>query len=249
MHGKMADDSTILTPSSLQLPAPQGMSLLSPATETVMRGVALHKMVRLLTCALGGEAYLNFMGNEFGHPDWVDFPRPGNGHSFEKARRRWDLVDDPLLRYHQLGAFDAAMHALHGEYPWLQTLAPTVGHRYRCGICQEQQLIWFLRGELLFAFNFDAHAEASCRCTPQGLSSGRLVLPLLSSDEECFGGQGRPIGLSVTRSSNSETHGMTTQLLIQLPPQTCCVLHTCAHRESGALYVHTGAMKRQPETF
>lgn len=32
-------------------------------------------MIRLLTFSLGSKAYLNFMGNEFGHPEWIDFPR------------------------------------------------------------------------------------------------------------------------------------------------------------------------------
>lgn len=62
------------------------MSLLIPETLTVARGVALHKMIRLISCALGGEAYLNFMGNEFGHPEWIDFPREGNGWSYDHCR-------------------------------------------------------------------------------------------------------------------------------------------------------------------
>jgi 1,4-alpha-glucan branching enzyme len=75
-----------------------GMSRLVLPCARVARGVALHKMSRLLTLALGGEAYLTFMGNEFGHPEWVDFPREGNGNSLDMARRRWDLADDPNLR-------------------------------------------------------------------------------------------------------------------------------------------------------
>lgn len=79
--------------------------------QTIERGVALHKMIRLLTLALGGESYLNFMGNEFGHPEWIDFPRddsldpstgsmvPGNGGSFAKCRRLWSLSDAEYLRY------------------------------------------------------------------------------------------------------------------------------------------------------
>ena len=64
------------------------------------------------------------MGNEFGHPEWVDFPRPENGHSLAYARRRWDLADDPLLRYAQLMAFDAAMHCLQRVHPWLHARPP-----------------------------------------------------------------------------------------------------------------------------
>ena len=91
----------------------------------VERGMALHKMIRLVTIAAGGDAYLNFMGNEFGHPEWIDFPREGNGWSYAHARRQWSLADSPLLRYSQLLAFDEAMIAAvkeHGvlcePYPW-----------------------------------------------------------------------------------------------------------------------------------
>jgi 1,4-alpha-glucan branching enzyme len=95
------------------------------ADVVVERGMALHKMIRLVTIAAGGDAYLAFMGNEFGHPEWIDFPREGNGWSYKHARRQWSLADDPTLRYSQLGAFDAAMIALVREcgvlgepYPW-----------------------------------------------------------------------------------------------------------------------------------
>ena len=63
------------------------MSKLSPETQTISRGMALHKMIRLISQSLGGEAYLNFMGNEFGHPEWIDFPREGNGDSYAHCRR------------------------------------------------------------------------------------------------------------------------------------------------------------------
>ena len=95
------------------------MSSLEPATPVIDRGMALHKMIRLITFALGGEGYLNFMGNEFGHPEWVDFPRVENGWSYKHCRRQWHLVDDPLLRYRFLNAFDAAAHALERAMPWL----------------------------------------------------------------------------------------------------------------------------------
>ncbi|MBD4654129.1 1,4-alpha-glucan-branching enzyme, partial [Xanthomonas citri pv. citri] len=74
----------------------------------VDRAVALHKMARLVTCALNGGAYLNFMGNEFGHPEWIDFPRAENGWDYSHARRQWSLRDDPELRFKALGDFDEA---------------------------------------------------------------------------------------------------------------------------------------------
>jgi len=88
------------------------MSSLSHETLIVSRGMALHKMLRLITIALGGEGYLCFMGNEFGHPEWIDFPREGNGWSYKHCRRQWHLVDDEMLRYRFLNEFDKAMTGL-----------------------------------------------------------------------------------------------------------------------------------------
>ena len=76
----------------------------------VSRGMAIHKMVRLLTQSLGGEGYLNFMGNEFGHPEWIDFPREGNNFSYHYCRRQWNLLRDSNLRYDQLFEFDKLMN-------------------------------------------------------------------------------------------------------------------------------------------
>ncbi len=84
----------------------------SSGSIVVERGIALHKLIRLLTFSLAGEAWLNFIGNEFGHPEWVDFPREGNGFSYHYARRQWSLVDNPHLRYRDLNEFDRAMQAL-----------------------------------------------------------------------------------------------------------------------------------------
>ena len=76
------------------------------------RGMALHKLIRLLTMSLGGEGYLTFMGNEFGHPEWIDFPREGNGWSYHYCRRQWSLADNPNLKYSYLNEFEKAMIAL-----------------------------------------------------------------------------------------------------------------------------------------
>lgn len=76
---------------------------------------------RLISHSLGGEAYLNFEGNEFGHPEWLDFPREGNGNSFHYARRQWNVVDDKLLRYRYLNDFDKAMNHTEEKYHWLST--------------------------------------------------------------------------------------------------------------------------------
>ena len=95
------------------------MSVMSQLTPVISRGLALHKLIRLLTHGLGGEAWLNFIGNEFGHPEWLDFPRIGNEESYHYARRQWNLVDDQLLRYKFLNAFDAAMNKAEESHQWL----------------------------------------------------------------------------------------------------------------------------------
>eukprot|EP01102_Stenamoeba_stenopodia_P008673 TRINITY_DN2520_c0_g1_i5.p1 TRINITY_DN2520_c0_g1~~TRINITY_DN2520_c0_g1_i5.p1 ORF type:complete len:605 (-),score=100.96 TRINITY_DN2520_c0_g1_i5:46-1860(-) len=100
------------------------MSLFQPANPIVERGLALHKLIRLITFALGGEGYLTFMGNEFGHPEWIDFPRAGNNDSYDKARRRWDLMRDENLRYKFLRNFDKAMLQLDIDHHLLS--APQV---------------------------------------------------------------------------------------------------------------------------
>jgi len=114
------------------------MSDLSELTPVVDRGIALHKMIRLVVHSLGGEGYLNFEGNEFGHPEWMDFPREGNGNSFQHARRQFNLVDDKLLRYKYLYEFDKAMNNLETQYKWLS--APQVGQRNEVQ-CEQADLI------------------------------------------------------------------------------------------------------------
>ncbi len=150
----------------------------------VERGVALHKMIRLVTIAAGGNAYLNFMGNEFGHPEWIDFPREGNGWSYAYARRQWSLADNPLLRYWQLLAFDEAMIEAvkkHGvlceNYPW------------RLQMDQGAQTMAFHRGRLVFVFNWSPVGSLADYIV-EVPEAGKYEL-LMSTDEERFGGQGR----------------------------------------------------------
>jgi 1,4-alpha-glucan branching enzyme len=107
----------------------------------VERGMALHKMIRLVTIAAGGTAYLNFMGNEFGHPEWIDFPREGNGWSYAHARRQWSLASSPLLRYAWLLAFDEAMIAAVRDYGVLREEYP-----YRLQMDEGAQTMVFARG-------------------------------------------------------------------------------------------------------
>ena len=113
------------------------------------RGIALHKMIRLLTAATINGGYLNFMGNEFGHPEWIDFPREGNGWSHKYARRQWNLVDNQELCYHYLGDFDRHMlRTLHRVPSFQRTSVTEIWHN------DGDQVLAFQRGDLLFFFNF-----------------------------------------------------------------------------------------------
>ena len=117
--------------------------------EAVHRGIALHKMIRLVTASTINGGYLNFMGNEFGHPEWIDFPREGNGWSYKYARRQWNLVDNHELCYHYLGDFDAAMLAVIKSVPAIEKLpVQEIWHN------DGDQILAYKRGDLLFVFNF-----------------------------------------------------------------------------------------------
>ena len=113
------------------------------------RGMALHKMIRLFTISLAGQAYLNFMGNEFGHPEWIDFPREGNGWSYAHARRLWSLAENGFLRYSYLGAFDRAMLKLVRKYDILDS-----GYAYNHLMDTVNQTLVFSHGTTVFVFNW-----------------------------------------------------------------------------------------------
>ena len=149
----------------------------------VSRGIALHKLIRLLTFSLGGEGYLNFMGNEFGHPEWIDFPRAGNSNSYWYARRQWSLVEDDMLRYKDLNAFDRAMQYLDVTYHLL-----TDENIQFLFIHEAAKQIVYARGGLVFAFNF--HPSVS-------VTDWRIPVPertdygiVLDTDDTAYGGHG-----------------------------------------------------------
>lgn len=150
--------------------------------ETVHRGIALHKMIRLVTAAAINGGYLNFMGNEFGHPEWIDFPRDGNGWSYKYARRQWNLVDNPELCYHYLGDFDREMLAvIKSEKNFNRTPVQEIWHN------DVDQVLAFSRGELIFVFNFSPVRSFTDYgfLVPEG--SYNVVL---NTDSTRFGGNG-----------------------------------------------------------
>ncbi|KAK9370515.1 glycoside hydrolase superfamily [Lipomyces kononenkoae] len=160
------------------------MSDLTDLTPIINRGIALHKTIRLITHTLGGEAYLNFEGNEFGHPEWLDFPREGNGNSFWYARRQWNVLDDHLLRYKYLNEFDSAMQHTEEKYGWLRSEPAYVSLKH-----EGDKMIVFERAGLLFIFNFHpTQSYADYRVGVQIPGQYRIVL---DSDEKKFGGHGR----------------------------------------------------------
>lgn len=148
----------------------------------VDRGMALHKMIRLLTISTAGDGYLNFMGNEFGHPEWIDFPREGNHWSFEHARRQWSLVDDQNLRFRFLNEFDKAMIAIVNQGDFFGPVPePLVRDNGR-------QILVFRRGAYLFVFNFSP--EHSYSDYLFDTEPGKYV-SVLDADNPCFGGFNR----------------------------------------------------------
>ncbi|MFR9575600.1 MAG: alpha amylase C-terminal domain-containing protein, partial [Rikenellaceae bacterium] len=149
---------------------------------TVERGMALHKLIRLVTLSTINGGYLNFMGNEFGHPEWIDFPREGNGWSCQYARRQWSLVDCDYLKYHYLDAFDKAMVALTKETKRFEKLPID-----KLWDSEGDQILAFKRGELVFVFNFSPSQSFNNYgiLTTQG-----KYKTVLNSDAKAFGGNG-----------------------------------------------------------
>ncbi len=123
---------------------------ISDKNANVDRGIALHKMIRLITISTFNGGYLNFMGNEFGHPEWIDFPREGNGWSYKYARRQWNLVDNKELCFHYLGDFDKDMLKLMKSDKHLRdTPVVEIWHD------DSDQVLAYMRGDYLFVFNFN----------------------------------------------------------------------------------------------
>ena len=148
----------------------------------VARGIALHKMIRLVTLATINGGYLNFMGNEFGHPEWIDFPREGNGWSYKYARRQWDLVDREELKYIFLQNFDNAMIELvSGIYNFQALTIQKLWEK------DDDQVLAFMRGEYIFVFNFNPSRSFDGYGILAPAGKYRTVL---SSDNVAFGGYG-----------------------------------------------------------
>ncbi|CAA9436334.1 MAG: GH13_8 / GH13_9 / GH13 / GH13_10 / GH13_36 [uncultured Phycisphaerae bacterium] len=183
----------------------------------VDRGVALHKMIRLITFSLGGEAYLTFMGNEFGHPEWVDFPREGNGYSYHYARRQWSLAARDDLRYAGLEAFDQAMLGLDEQFnlltdPFIEQL----------DVREDYRLLVYRRGPLVFVFNFHpTESYTDLRIPVPDPVDYRLAL---DTDEARFAGFGRVAAGTTYAKQDVPMYTRGQSIQIYIPARTAQVL-------------------------
>ena len=184
----------------------------------VDRAMALHKMIRLLTLATAGHGYLNFMGNEFGHPEWIDFPRPENQWSYRYARRQWHLADHPDLKYGLLAAFDRAMLMLVRQSGFMQ--APWANHLFEHA---DHKVMAFERGGLIFVFHFDPVNSRPDYRVPAPAGKYRMIL---DTDDTAFGGHGRlaPRQEHFTLGDNPDDARTTPRLSLYLPSRTALVL-------------------------
>ncbi len=149
----------------------------------IERGMALHKMIRMVTMSLGGEGYLNFMGNEFGHPEWIDFPREGNGWSYFYCRRQWHLADDDRLKYAYLREFDKAIVSLTKDKKIFKKKSKWLF------IDNNDKVMVYERGGLIFAFNFHpTNSYEGCWITVPSTGKYKVVM---STDDTDFGGYDR----------------------------------------------------------
>ena len=187
----------------------------------VHRGIALHKMIRLLTASTINGGYLNFMGNEFGHPEWIDFPREGNGWSHKYARRQWDLVDNKNLNFHNLGDFDAAMlEVIKSQKNIQKTPVQEIWHN------DGDQVLAYTRKDLLFVFNFNPSKSFTDYGFLVPAGSYEVVL---NTDAKEFGGNGLNDDSVKHFSMYDPVHKKYHKewLKLYLPARTAMVLRKC----------------------
>ena len=177
------------------------------------RGMALHKMLRLITLTLGGEGYLTFMGNEFGHPEWIDFPREGNGWSYHYCRRQWSLAENGFLRYSFLRDFDRDMVAVTKKYKVLS------GQDQQLYLDNGAKTLVYKKGGLLFAYNF--HPSNSYDGFWVTVPHKGDYTVVMSSDDHCYGGFSRVAHQTYT-AQKQENGSWAIQLY--LPARTAVVM-------------------------
>jgi len=187
------------------------------------RAMALTKLIRLITLTTAGNGYLNFMGNEFGHPEWIDFPRKGNDWSFQHACRQWRLADDPHLKYHQLARFDREMIMLSLRHQWLKSSNLHLLHEHT-----ENKTLLFAREDFIFAFNFNpvqSFTDYGVMVRP-----GRYQM-IFTTDDPDYGGHDRldPDQVHVVKRDPEST----PTLRLYLPSRTGIVLNRAKIVQKG----------------
>ncbi len=185
---------------------------------TIDRGIALHKMIRLITLSTSAGGYLNFMGNEFGHPEWIDFPREGNNWSYKYAKRQWHLLENRDLKYHYLANFDKEMVNLHNEFKILDI--PYINRIYENN---HDKVIAYSRGDLLFVFNFNPTTSF----TDYGIPVKSKFRIILDTDNPEFGGFDRIDRTALYASikkAERQTLNIPYYLYLYLPSRTALVL-------------------------
>ena len=179
------------------------------------RGMALHKMIRLITLSCAGDGYLNFMGNEFGHPEWIDFPREGNGWSYHYCRRQWHLCEDESLKYKYLGSFDSAMLSLIKKHRLMSK------HTESRWIHDSDKVLIYSKGNCTFAFNFHPSASFEGYFIPTERTGEYKVT--LSTDEGRFGGYDR-VDMSYTYKAEKTPDGRVG-FMCYLPSRSAIVFN------------------------
>jgi 1,4-alpha-glucan branching enzyme len=181
------------------------------------RGIALHKMIRLFTLTTSGAGYLNFMGNEFGHPEWIDFPREGNHWSYQYARRQWHLADNVHLKYQFLLDFDKAMLTWASSADCFDVSFPN-----QLFSSDADQIIAYQRKNWIFVFNFNPVKSFEGYQIPTQAGKYHIVL---STDDIEFGGQNRIDKSMIYFSTNNGqiTTVKTNYLQLYLPVRTAVV--------------------------
>jgi 1,4-alpha-glucan branching enzyme len=195
----------------------------------VDRGIALHKMIRLITFSTSGGGYLNFMGNEFGHPEWIDFPREGNNWSYKYARRQWQLAENKDLKYYNLAKFDRKMVKLHHDFKILNALS--VNRIYENNA---DKVVAYMRGELLFVFNFNP----SVSFTDYGIPVQGKFRVVLDTDDPLYDGFNRidrnAVYLSIRKAERNIINA-PLYLYLYLPARTALVFKKEAVRKATDL--------------
>lgn len=192
------------------------------------RAIALHKMIRFITLTTGQDGYLNFMGNEFGHPEWIDFPRQENDWSFHYARRQWHLMLDEDLKYSYLARFDRDMLDIAKQ----EKLAGAQGMQY-IRIYEDRKIIVYRKNNLLFVYNF--HPENSYESLRFPTNEKGAYRVIFNSDRPEYGGFDRIVEDIVYRTEPMDDIDWDEGLTLYVPSRTCLVLKKLSDKETRAL--------------